>query len=95
MINKDELLFCVDENNNPIEPQPIFKLMQEESEFSDEEMYKTFNMGMGFFVVCSKENAEDILQIAKDAQIVGDVRKSNRTVTVLEKNKKNIVFDGY
>ena len=80
---------------NPIKPQPIFDLMQKESKFSDEEMYKTFNMGMGFFVVCEKENADDILQIAKDAQIVGDVLKSNKTVAVLEKNGKKIVFEGY
>ena len=58
-------------------------------------MYKTFNMGMGFFVVCHKENADDALDIAKDADIVGEVRKSNRTATVLEKNKRKIVFEGY
>ena len=81
--------------NNPIKPQPIFELMQKESKFSDEEMYKTFNMGMGFFIACEKENADDILQIAKDADVVGDVRKSNKTVTVLEKNNKKIVFEGY
>src|SRR3989338_7067007 len=57
--------------NNPVKPQPIFELMQKESKFTDEQMYSTFNMGMGFFVVCDKENAEDILQIAKDADIVG------------------------
>ena len=81
--------------NNPREPQPVFDLMQKESGFSDEEMYKTFNMGMGFFVFCHKENADDILNIAKDADIVGEVRKSSKTITVLEKNKKKIVFEGY
>jgi phosphoribosylformylglycinamidine cyclo-ligase len=80
---------------DPIEPQPIFRLMQEESEFSDEEMYKTFNMGMGFFVVCDKENADDILQLAKDSKVVGEIRKSSKTVTVLEKNGKKILFEGY
>ena len=58
-------------------------------------MYKTFNMGMGFFVVCEKENADDILQIAKGADVVGEVLKSNKTITVLEKNKKKILFEGY
>ena len=81
--------------NNPIKPQPIFDLMQKKSKFSDEEMYTTFNMGMGFFVVCEKENVDDILQIAKDAQIVGDVLKSNKTITVLGKNSKKILFEGY
>ena len=81
--------------NKPLKPQPIFELMQKESGFSDEQMYSTFNMGMGFFVVCGKENADDILDIAKDADIVGEVRKSNKTITVLEKNNKKIVLDGY
>ncbi|MBI2651946.1 hypothetical protein HYX00_00650 [Candidatus Woesearchaeota archaeon] len=69
--------------------------MQKESGFSDEQMYKTFNMGMGFFVICDKENADDILNISKDADVVGEVRKSNATRTVLEKNNKKVVFEGY
>ena len=81
--------------NKPIKPQPIFELMQKESKFEDEQMYKTFNMGMGFFVVCNKENADDILDIAKDAGVVGEVRKSNKTITILEKNNEKIVFEGY
>ena len=81
--------------NNPLKPQPIFELMQKESKFSDEEMYKTFNMGMGFFIACEKEDAEDILQIAEDSDVVGEVRKSDKTFTVLEKNSKKILFQGY
>ncbi len=81
--------------NKPIKPQPIFELMQKESKFSDEQMYKTFNMGMGFFVICDKENADNILDIAKDADIVGEVRKSSKTITILEKNNRKIVFEGY
>ena len=81
--------------SEPIRPQPIFELIQKESKFSDEEMYMTFNMGMGFFVVCRKENSEDILQIAKDAEVIGEVRKSKSTITILEKNSKKIVFQGY
>ncbi len=81
--------------SNPLEPQPIFGLMQKESGFSDEQMYSTFNMGMGFFVICGKEDADDILGIAKDAAVVGEVRKSSKTVTILEKNNKRIGFEGY
>jgi phosphoribosylformylglycinamidine cyclo-ligase len=33
--------------NAPMEPQDIFKLMQDESGFNDEKMYRKFNMGMG------------------------------------------------
>ena len=81
--------------NNPMKPQPIFELMQKESKFSDAQMHSTFNMGMGFFAVCDKKDADDILQIAKDADVVGEVRKGDKTITVLEKNNKKIVFEGY
>ena len=81
--------------NNPLKPQPIFELMQKESGFTDEQMYKTFNMGMGFFVVCESKDADDILQITKDADVVGGVGKSYKTITVLEKNNRKIVFEGY
>ncbi|MAG92026.1 hypothetical protein CMO83_05100 [Candidatus Woesearchaeota archaeon] len=81
--------------NKAVKPQQIFELMQEESQFTDEQMYTTFNMGMGFFVVCKKENADDILDITKDASIVGELRESKKTVTVLEENNKKIVFEGY
>jgi len=80
---------------SPLKPQPIFGLMQEESGFSDEQMYGTFNMGMGFFVVCGREDADDILGIAKESDIVGEVRKSNKTIAVLEKNGRKIAFEGY
>lgn len=81
--------------NNPMKPQAIFDLMQKESKFTDEQMYSTFNMGVGFFVVCGKEDAGDILQIAKEGDVVGEVKKSNKTLTVLEKNNNKIVFEGY
>jgi phosphoribosylformylglycinamidine cyclo-ligase len=81
--------------NKPLKPQPIFDLMQKESKFSDEQMYKTFNMGMGFFVICEKNNVNDILDIVKDAAIVGEVRKSSKTIVVLEKSNRKIVFEGY
>lgn len=81
--------------NKPLKPQPIFDLMQKESKFSDEQMYKTFNMGMGFFIIAKKQDAEDVLQITKEGKIVGEVRKSDKTRTVLEKDSKKIVFEGY
>ncbi|MBI2541900.1 phosphoribosylformylglycinamidine cyclo-ligase [Candidatus Woesearchaeota archaeon] len=90
--SKENVEFRIDA---PLKPQPIFELMQKESGFSDEQMYSTFNMGMGFFVVCDGKNTDDILDIAKDADVVGEVRKSNKTITVLEKNNKKIVFEGY
>ncbi len=84
--------------NNPIEPQPIFKLMQKESKFSDKQMYETFNMGMGFFLITDNREADKAISIAEkfkeEAKIVGYVKKGkNRTILI--KNKKKIIFKGY
>ena len=42
------------EITDPLEPQPIFRFLQELGNVDDSEMYKTFNMGMGFVVVVQK-----------------------------------------
>ena len=81
--------------NNPLKPLPIFELMQKESGFSDKQMYETFNMGMGFFIVCREKEADNILQIAKEGKIVGEVRKTEKTRTVLSKEGRKTVFFGY
>ncbi len=81
--------------DKPLKPQPIFGLMQKESGFSDKKMYETFNMGMGFFVICKSKDADKILQVAKEGNVVGEVMKSNETKTVLEKGSEKIVFEEY
>ena len=83
--------------DNPLKPQPIFDLVQKESKFADEEMYRKFNMGQGFFLIVDKKDADKAVSIAEkykeEAQIVGEVQKG--TGTVLVKNNKKIVFEGY
>ena len=79
----------------PLEPLPLFKLMQRESGFSDEQMYTAFNMGMGFFVVAGKGDADAILKLSKGAAIVGRVEKDAKKGTVLVKGGKKIFFEGY
>ncbi len=83
--------------NNPIEPQPIFQLTQKEAKFSDEDMYRKFNMGMGFFLFVDKDDADEALSIAEKfketAQVVGEVKEGNNTI--LTKNNKKIIFEGY
>lgn len=44
------------------EPQMIFKKIQELGEVTDREMYRTFNMGIGFCVIADENNANRILQ---------------------------------
>lgn len=45
-------------------PQPIFELIQEYGGIADEEMYRVFNMGVGFCVVLPREEIDDACQIA-------------------------------
>ena len=60
---------------------PIFKLMQEKGEISDEEMYRTFNMGIGFCMVLAEEDADEVIEICNKhrtkAQIIGEVVRDN------------------
>lgn len=37
---------------------PVFRVMKEKSGLSDEQMYNTFNMGIGMVVCVSPENAD-------------------------------------
>lgn len=46
---------------HPPEPQAIFRLIQEEGSVSDFEMYRTFNMGVGFCIVTSKKGAGEVI----------------------------------
>lgn len=62
----------------PLPVLPIFTKIQELGSVADHEMYKTFNMGMGFVVVVPKKSAEAALallgkQVDYDVQIVGHV----------------------
>jgi len=61
---------------------PLFKLIQQESKTSWEEMYKVFNMGHRMECYVPESIASEIIQISKqfhvDAQIVGRVEKSDK-----------------
>jgi phosphoribosylformylglycinamidine cyclo-ligase len=76
--------------DNPIKPLPIFDLIQKEAKFSDEEMYRKFNMGMGFFIIAEKEDADDVLELV-EGKIVGEVKKAAKTRVIL----KELSFEGY
>ena len=58
--------------NDPLLPNEIFTFLQETGNITDEEMYKTFNMGMGFAVVIPKSEEHEALRITK-GKIVGEV----------------------
>jgi phosphoribosylformylglycinamidine cyclo-ligase (EC 6.3.3.1) len=57
----------------------IFKKIKEIGKINDEEMFKTFNMGIGFCVVVSQEDVDNALQILKDCDpmVIGNAIESN------------------
>jgi phosphoribosylformylglycinamidine cyclo-ligase len=71
--------------NDPIDPQPIFRFLQEEGMVEDIEMYKTFNMGMGFVVVLSQDEADDAAKMM-GGKIVGEIIEKGIFVKGLEIN---------
>ena len=64
------------EITEPLEPQPIFRFLQEQGNVDDEEMYRTFNMGMGFVVVVAEDEASDACRImGPGSKVIGSVVK--------------------
>ncbi len=57
---------------DPMEPNPIFDMLQGLGDVTDQEMYQTFNMGMGYCLVVPEQDADQALKIAgKGAKVVG------------------------
>ena len=69
---------------NSYEVPPVFKVMQEKAEITDEQIYNTFNMGIGMIVCVSPENVDATLASLKESGeevcVVGKVVEGNRTV---------------
>lgn len=45
---------------------PIFRLLQEDGEFSDKDAFTTFNMGIGMVLIVSEQDVEQVKAIAKE-----------------------------
>jgi phosphoribosylformylglycinamidine cyclo-ligase len=61
-------------------PPPLFEWVQRLGAVADEEMYQTFNMGIGFAVVVSREHLSETRRRlaragARDAQVVGRIER--------------------
>lgn len=58
--------------HSPLRPQPVFKFLQEQGHVDDLEMYRTYNMGMGFLIVLPKKDAARAAKIT-GGRIVGEI----------------------
>jgi phosphoribosylformylglycinamidine cyclo-ligase len=61
--------------DNPITPPQIFSWIHETGDITAMEMYRTFNMGMGFAYVVPKGSVACVQKMVKGAQVVGKVVK--------------------
>lgn len=62
------------EINDPLPILPIFEKIQKKGNVEDYEMYKTFNMGMGFAIICEASIAEEVMNTVKSkSKIVGKI----------------------
>ena len=61
--------------DNPITPPQIFSWIQEAGDITAAEMYRTFNMGMGFAYVVPEKSVACVQKMVKGARVVGKVVK--------------------
>ena len=79
---------CANLNKELIPKQDLF--IELENVLGEEVSYNNFNMGVGFIVIASEENCDEILEIAEEFNpfILGKIKKC---ITEEEKSKKVIL----
>ena len=55
------------------EPQPIFRLIQEHGSIAEEEMYRTFNMGIGMVLAVAPADTDAVRSRLPQSLVVGEV----------------------
>lgn len=78
------LTACI--HTDRIDTPEIFKLMQKWGNIHIEEMYSTFNMGIGMVVIVSKEEAEEILNLleeqGEEGVLLGEIEKGQEKIVL-------------
>ena len=59
--------------NTPLTPPEIFSLIQRLGNISTVEMYRTFNMGMGYAYIVPGDSAASVQKSVKGAKVVGEI----------------------
>ncbi|WP_428329272.1 AIR synthase related protein [Mucilaginibacter sp.] len=83
--------------NNLFPVPPLFKLIQEESKTSWQEMYKVFNMGHRMELYVPEEIAADLISISESfgiaAQIIGRVEKADKKQVTITSEFGEFVYN--
>jgi phosphoribosylformylglycinamidine cyclo-ligase len=76
---------------------PLFRMIQEESKTSWQEMYRVFNMGHRLEIYTDSESAARMIEIAErfhiDARIVGRVESSNKKMLTITSNHGEFTYE--
>ena len=71
-------------DKNSYEVPKVFKVMQKRAEITDEQIYNTFNMGIGMMVVVAPENVETAIESLKatgeEVAVIGKIVPGDRKV---------------
>ncbi len=70
-------------NKKSIPKMEVFKWIQNIGNIDEEEMYRTFNMGVGFIMVVSKMDADRVLSVCKDTFVCGEIVEGERNVILV------------
>jgi phosphoribosylformylglycinamidine cyclo-ligase len=75
---------------------PVFKLIQEESKTSWEEMYSTFNMGHRMEIYVKENIVDDILKICQffdlEAKVIGHCEEAPKNMLTIESQNGKFVY---
>jgi len=84
VLNKD-VKAVIDKSK--IKVLPVFKWIQKEGNVPEEEMFKTFNMGVGMIMAVDEDDVDRALSILKeqeeDAYIIGELKKGEKSVEIV------------
>lgn len=83
--------------NNLFPVPPLFKLIQQESKTSWQEMYKVFNMGHRMELYVPEAIAADLIRISKsydvDARIIGHVESANEKQVTINSENGDFIYN--
>ena len=67
---------------NKWEIPEIMKLTQKIGKISDREMFKVFNMGIGFIIVVRQDVVDSVLKADKEAVVIGEIERGSKKVLI-------------
>ncbi|WP_457642118.1 phosphoribosylformylglycinamidine cyclo-ligase [Persephonella sp.] len=66
---------------------PVFRWIQKEGNVPEEEMFKTFNMGIGLIIIVPEKDVDSALKILKELDeksfVIGSLKKGEKSVNII------------